>query len=548
VSRKSLWIAAVPCVLALAFALIRPAWLAAAPTNQDRSEATAPPASGGFSVSFGSASPAVDTQQPTHGKISETVSAPATIKSGGEVAVCAPFDGRVVELCFDEGDAVLQSQVIFRLDPIEYDDKAREAELDLARKKAALLESDAELKEAEHKWEELKTEPSALTEARLKIRQSELSRERSQADLENTDAKLARMRDRYAQNLVSEDDVKSAEAEQRSQSFALRIAAGELDLAKKTLSFQQRQWETDKATAEKALDTAVTHVNRGKADLVASEVALYRARRDRGRCDVRTPIAGIITRRNVNEGELTSRPLAADQPQYIVSDMAHMLAYADVDEGDVVKCEPGQQARVRVNALGDDVKLAGKVIDVANRAFQKANEDTKSFRVRILLSPKDDRLRPDMSANVEIETRSSAPDALRVPMQAVLHKAKKDILGDAAGEPVPSAAANEKKHEEQKDWVFVVEGDKAVARLVTLGVQDGELVEVKSGLVDTDWVVLGPYRALDALKSGDAVKATRKEAPKPDASIAAATSRSAPGGQPAPAPPSGSGKPARGSE
>jgi HlyD family secretion protein len=273
---------------------------------------------------------------------------------------------------------------------------------------------------------------------------------------------------------------------------------------------------TDKATAEKALDTARTHVNRSRADVVAGDVAFVRAKRDRERCDVRTPIAGIVTRRNVNMGELTSRPLAADQPQYIVSDLAELLAYADVDEGDVVKVKREQPARVRVNALGDDVRLPGHVYDVANRAFQKANEDTKSFRVRVLLTPKDDRLRPDMSANVEIETRSTSTDTLRVPTTAVLHKSKKDVSGEPSE---PTAATNDpgkKPRADLADWVFVLDGEKVVPKQVTLGISDGDFVEIKSGVSEKDLVVTGPYRVLDTLKANDQVRATKKEPPKPD--------------------------------
>ncbi|MEZ0229996.1 MAG: efflux RND transporter periplasmic adaptor subunit [Planctomycetota bacterium] len=524
IDKKKLALAAVPIFLALVFALIGPAWVERSKTL--RKDAAPTSTGGGLTVSFGSSGPGVDVQQPTHGRVAEVVHAAATIKSGGEVAVCAPFDGRVSELCVDEGDAVIASQVVFRLDPIEYDDKLQEAELELARRKAAKLESEAEIKEAEHKWEELQKEPSTLTEARLKIGQSELARQRAGAELENAEARLARSKRMLEDRVCLQQDVDGAEAEKKIRTIGLKSAEGDLDMAKKTLGYQERQWITDKAGAEKALDTARTHVNRARADVTAGEVALYRARRDRERCDVRTPMAGIVTRRNVNNGELTGRPVAAEAPQYIVSDMAHILAYADVDEGDVVKVGPEQYAKVRVNALGDDVKLTGRVIDVANRAYQKPNEDTKSFRVRVLLTPKDDRLRPDMSANVEIETRVTAEDALRLPMQAVVHKSKKDVMGEAGGEPVASdkGDAQKKSRADLSDWIFVLEGDKVVARQVTLGVSDGEFVEAKTGVTDKDWVVLGPYRVLDTLKNGDSIRATRKDPPKKDESVASAAS------------------------
>ncbi len=525
IDKKRLAIAAVPALLAVSFAMIGPSWQKhIVPGSADAGRSGA---NGGLTVSFGSSGPGVDVQLPTRGRIAEVVHAPATIKSGGEVAVSAPFEGRISELCVDEGDAVVASSVVFRLDPIDYDDKLREAELELARRQAAKAEAEAETKEAEHKWEELQKEPSTLTEARLKIGQSELARQRAGAELENAEARLARSKKMLEDHVGLQQDVDGAEAEKKIRTIGLRSAEGDLDMAKKTLGYQERQWLTDKATAEKALDTARTHVNRSKADCVAGEVALYRARRDRARCDVRTPMTGVVTRRNVNLGELVSRPTPAEGPHYIVSDMDHAFAYADVDEGDVVKVRQKQPAKVRVNALGDDTKLAGYVYDIANRAFQKANEDTKSFRVRILIDPVDPRLRPDMSSNVEIETRVTGADALRLPMQAVVHKSRRDVMKGGTDEPA-AAAANEagqkKARADLADWVFVIENDKVVARQVTLGVSDGEFVEAKSGVTEKDWVVLGPYRVLDTLKDGDSVRATRKDPPKQDQSVASASS------------------------
>jgi HlyD family secretion protein len=532
--------AAVPTLLAIGFALVKPAWLAAAPqmkAEDDKKDG------GGVAFSFGSNGPGVEIQQPTRGRIAETVHAAATIKSAGEVSVGAPFEGRVSELCVDEGAAVVESDVIFRLDPIEYDDKKREAELELARKQAALLEADAELKEAEHKYTDSKNEPSTVVEARLKIRSSELARDRASAELENSEAKLARAREMLAQNVGKQEDVDTAVAEKRVQSIALRIADEDLRLAKETLDFRLRTWVDDKATAEKAFDTAATHVGRAKADLRAAEVALERAIRDRGRCDVRTPIAGVVTQRNVNEGSLVGRAdgRTADTTHYIVSDMSRMYAYADVDESDVVKVQPKQVARVRVNALGDDVRLAGRVIDVANRAQVKTNDETKSFRVRVLISPADDRLRPDMSANVDVETKTTADDALRLPLQAVMHKPKKDLPPEAiaAGErekakqtaaaKTDGAPTKAERSDDNVDCVFVFSGDSVSLRVIGLGASDGEYVEVKWGVSEGDWIVLGPYRVLETLKPGDHVKATKKEPPKPDVVPAAsATATSAP--------------------
>ena len=61
---------------------------------------------------------------------------------------------------------------------------------------------------------------------------------------------------------------------------------------------------------------------------------------------------------------------------------------------------------------------------------------------------------------------------------------------------------------------------------MTLGVADGENVEIKAGLVYDEWLVVSPNKALESLRSGDRVHGLKKERPKADkpTGIAAASS------------------------
>ena len=106
--------------------------------------------------------------------------------------------------------------------------------------------------------------------------------------------------------------------------------------------------------------------------------------------------------------------------------------------------------------------------DVANRAQKVSNEETKSFRVRVLIDPRDDRLRPDMSANVDIETRVSPDDALRAPSQAVVQRPRKDVPEAALAratwlaEKAKADPGSSPRSEDSVDCVFV-----ASCRIVT---------------------------------------------------------------------------------
>ena len=482
-------------------------------------------ASSGVGFSFGGpggSARRVEVVELARGTVTATCEAPGTVRAGSEVGLGAHFDGRIVELVKDEGDEVEVNDVLFRLDATEQQEKVSEGELTLARQKAALLEAEAELAEAERKHEEQREEPSELTEARLRLRQAELEAQRAKAQLEASQTRLTRAQQMQSEGIGRKIDVETAQDEVRVSGITSRIADEQLQLARETLSFRERTWTTSRAEAEKNLAIARTRRDRAKGDVGTSELTLEKARRDLERCEIRTPLAGVVTGRGVNLGDLVTR-VSRDSAHYIVSDLARLVVYCDVDEGDVVDVRPGQPARVTVNALGES-DLTARVYDVGYRGEKKSGQEVTTFLVRVLIDrpqPGVDRLRPGMTATVEIET-ARAEDALLLPLQAVVQREVKEL-------PEPLRAApplQGKRPEDLVDVVYVAANGKAEARLLDGGVRDADEVEVRSGLGPDEQVVVGPYRTLERLQHDDPV---RPEEAKgiPGTTAAAATSTSA---------------------
>ena len=69
----------------------------------------------------------------------------------------------------------------------------------------------------------------------------------------------------------------------------------------------------------------------------------------------------------------------------------------------------------------------------------------------------------------------------------------------------------EGKGSDALDVVFVDIDGKADIRIVELGLSDGDDVQIKKGLKDTEKVVVGPYRVLEGLQHGDPINAVEKE-------------------------------------
>jgi HlyD family secretion protein len=80
------------------------------------------------------------------------------------------------------------------------------------------------------------------------------------------------------------------------------------------------------------------------------------------KCDVRSPVAGIVLRKHVSEGELIS--LFYPKPLITISEVRKFRVRAEVDEHDVPRVKLGQSVEVLVSA-SDRSRLKGRVASIA---------------------------------------------------------------------------------------------------------------------------------------------------------------------------------------
>lgn len=230
------------------------------------------------------------------------------------------------------------------------------------------------------------------------------------------------------------------------------------------------------------------------------------------------PIDGVISGCDVEVGEVviagtTNLP---GSTLLSVADLSRMQVRADVDETDVPLVAENQPARVYLQA---DLLTAipGRVARVAPKAAQAQGRgqptvEVVTFETIIGLdSSAGSALRSGMTATVEIEVRR-VEDAVSVPVQAVVHRRKKDLPDTAAVrawiERNPLAPGERAQEAESRyvKVVFVTQSGIARARPVSIGLSDERRVEITDGLTADDRVITGPFRTLEELKDGDLVK------------------------------------------
>jgi HlyD family secretion protein len=452
--------------------------------------------------------PKVEVSEVGRGSVAQSVSAPGSLSPGSDVSVGADFPGVVLGLYVDEGDTIQKGEPLFELDPTEKRESKEEAEVNLKLKQLALEEAQAEADDAKRKLEERieKGDPSTVKEARLALRKSEIAMEQNQARLENAESKTKRAKLLLEKGLGTEVEVESAESELRVAKLTMDIGSKDLQLARDNLSFQIEEAERQLRDLKKASLLGELRLKRATKDLRLGEVALTRASRDLDKCRIIAPISGVVTKRSINSGEAVNRNdlSVVAGSHYIISDFSRMYVYADVDEGDIVQVRVDQPVKVRINALGDNIVLDGKVIDIGNRAGTTANSESLLFRVRVLILNAPPSLRPGMTANVEIETKR-ADDVVTLSVQAVGQRRRRDIKDKSL---LPS---EEGKSNEVLDVVFIAKDGKAEMRVVKLGVADDDKVEIVSGITSGDQVIVGPYKVLESLGHQDPVQVEEKK-------------------------------------
>jgi hypothetical protein len=101
-------------------------------------------------------------------------------------------------------------------------------------------------------------------------------------------------------------------------------------------------------------------------------------------------------------------------------DLRYMLSKTYVNEVDIRKLATNQMVNIGLDAF-PDLKLRGKVTQVANVGEQKGNTDSKVFEVVIEVLETDTNVRPGMTTSNRIYTKT-IKDTLVMPLEAVFNQ------------------------------------------------------------------------------------------------------------------------------
>lgn len=322
--------------------------------------------------------------------------------------------------------------------------------------------------------------------------------------------------------VASQTDAAAASAFAQAQAAIDQLPPGPLrDHLQATLKASQAQYERASANAR----SIIKAVNRGLASAASAVNALGAAGRAQAQAaydlakstvdalTLRAPIAGTVQLGGASstassaDSQLTEllaaaggglsgaaqasnsspsdglqpvagTPITAGTPVVTVVDVSTLSLLAEVDETDIFLVQPGITASVELDAApGARYSATVKTVDVLPTASSRGGV---SYRVRLELGPGQ-------------ATDGTAAPTPRPGMSAVAHLAVRQASGVVT---VPAAAIVSNAG---RDAVWRVVSGRAELVAVELGIQGADVVEVRSGLVAGDRIVVA---GTDQVKAG----------------------------------------------
>ena len=398
------------------------------------------------------------------------VSASGKIEPKKTVNISAQTMGRVTRLGVEEGDRVRAGQFLLQIDPVNYEAAVRR-------------------------------DVAAVAGAVTGLEQAKVSLQSARANLDLAQKNLKRQQDLWSSGLTTRESLERAQSE--------------VDIRDSELKAREQE-----------IKTRETQLNQQRAGLAASEHTLAQVRFD-------APFDGIVTRRNVEEGEnvVVGTMNNAGTVLLTVADMSVIEAEVEVDETDIPFVQLGQLAKIKIDAIPDS-EFKGTVTEIGNSPIQAAGSGTTrtatNFKVTVTIDGQIPDVRPGFTCTAEITT-ATKKQVVTVPIQAmsvrelvydaqgnVVHEQRPPRPRFSFGAPQPAQAPTAVELQpgqkrEEKEGVFLMKDGKATFQIVKTGIAGERYLEVLTGLNEGDQVITGPFDAVRAMYEGDAVKT----APKP---------------------------------
>src|ERR1051325_9630923 len=449
-------------------------------------------------------------------ELKQTVTASSEVRPIRYIKLTSEVAGRIEEIYVQPGDMVTKGKPLVRLDPTQLQ-SSQEAQW--AATQASLNDVQNARNAVTSAQQSLIVAEASVASARQQAVALKTSVDRAQVDLNTAQRELKRYTELIEAGVSSRLEYDTARDRFETAKIALETAKANLEAQNVAVKEAQEPANHQRIAVKEA------QTSHKSSEMRASQQsAMLRGQQSqRSKATQLSPLNGVIADIPTRVGEYAVAALSTT-PLMTIADMSQINVEVNVDETEINNVKEGQEAKVKVDALGDK-EIRAVVVQRNPLAISKSDQtgglsnrvnvqEAKEFKVTLELRdlPQDvqNALRPGMSSTATITTNTKT-NVLAVPLESIVEKAPPaPSPGASVASSVPAASPGGEKPKSQKG-VYIIEGNKVRFIEVTTGITGEADIEVTSGVKSGMEIVRGPSRVLKTLKDGMTIKRQTKK-------------------------------------
>ncbi|HET8781725.1 MAG TPA: efflux RND transporter periplasmic adaptor subunit [Pyrinomonadaceae bacterium] len=443
-------------------------------------------------------------------ELKQTVTASGEVRPIRYIKLTSEVPGRIEEIYVTAGDLVNKGKPLVRIDPTELQ-SSQEAQW--AATQASLNDVQNARNAVNSAQQALVVAESSVAAARQQVVAMQTNVDKAQVELNTAQRELKRYTELIEAGVSSRLEYDQARDRFETAKISLETAKANLE-AQKIAVREANERANQQRIAVKDAQTSIKS-SEMRASQQAAMLRGQTIRRDKA--TQLSPLNGVVADIPTRVGEFAVAGLSTT-PLMTIADMSLINVEVNVDETEINNVKVGQDAKVKVDALGDkEIKavviqknpLAISKSDTTGGLSNRVNvQEAKEFKVTLELRelPEDIKtaLRPGMSSTATITT-DTKNNVLAVPLESIVEKQPTPSASPSATVAGSVPSASPEKPKAQKG-VYIIENNKVRFIEVTTGITGEADIEITSGLSPDKEIVRGPSRVLKTLKDGMTVK------------------------------------------
>ncbi len=331
------------------------------------------------------------------------------------------------------------------------------------------------------------------------------------------------------QHLISLDEKKYRASYNQTRS-SVKSARASLKEVKAIKERTESLFAND-LVSKQELESAEARFELAESQLEQTLAILSSVSDDLSKTRIMAPQSGTVVKIAKEVGEMALGSIFQADVLMIVADLSRMEVVVDVNENDVVSVAVSDTAEIEIDAFQDTV-FYGIVSEIAHMAETQSlgtQEQVTNFEVKVQMLDIPKNIRPGMSATADIIT-DVKEDVLAIPIQCLTVRQegweeeaeKKQSRGrksKAKKSDDSEESTDTTKKKEMIEVVFVIsenaeisyeidekskrrerplkKGQKyAIVRPVKVGISSEDHYEILNGLEEGDEIVTGSYKAI----------------------------------------------------